>query len=208
MITLPPEILEGGIDGDRGAAERTRRCASQLEAAFANPRFPIETMRLASLPHDEYRQFEGMTLAGRRPRPPSRSLVDFTCDLLVATNLAAGCVIRHFAARQESDTLKLMKHQTSLDRGPSCASDRCRLRHCACVTVWTAARQSPKLLRSAEAERRKRCKNLRRRPPAPVRTVRSVRSVRNVAGGRQRSRRKGKPRPNLAARTSPPNFGG
>ena len=37
-------------------------------------------------------------------------MLDFTCDLLIATNLAAGCVIRHFAARQESDILKLMRH--------------------------------------------------------------------------------------------------
>ena len=39
-----------------------------------------------------------------------QSLVDFTCDLLVATNLAAGCVVRHFLARQESDIPKLMRH--------------------------------------------------------------------------------------------------
>ena len=38
-----------------------------------------------------------------RPRPRQQTVLDFTCDLLIATNLAAGCVIRHFAARQESD---------------------------------------------------------------------------------------------------------
>jgi N-acyl-D-amino-acid deacylase len=37
-------------------------------------------------------------------------LVNFTCDLLIATNLAAGCVIRHFAQRQEHDIPALMQH--------------------------------------------------------------------------------------------------
>lgn len=108
MITLPPEVLEGGI---AATVERLKTPAvrKQLEAAFANPRFPIETMRLASLPHDEYRPLEGMTLPAAAASR-KQSVLDFTCDLLVATNLAAGCVIRHFAARQESDTLKLMRH--------------------------------------------------------------------------------------------------
>lgn len=108
MITLPPEILEGGI---AATVERLKKPTTrvQLEKAFANPRFPIETMRLASLPHDKYRHFEGQTLPAAAAAA-HQTVLDFTCDLLVATNLAAGCVIRHFAARQESDTLKLMKH--------------------------------------------------------------------------------------------------
>ena len=88
MITLPPEVLEGGI---AATVSRLKNPAvrMELQAAFANPRFPIETMRLASLPHPDWQKYEGMTLpeaAGRR----KQSLVDFTCDLLVATNLAAG----------------------------------------------------------------------------------------------------------------------
>ena len=67
MLTLPPEILEGGIDA---TVSRLKNPAvrKELEAAFANPRFPIETIRLASLPHDEYRSLEGMTLPARRGR--------------------------------------------------------------------------------------------------------------------------------------------
>ncbi|MBA4063421.1 MAG: N-acyl-D-glutamate deacylase [Isosphaera sp.] len=108
MLTLPPETLEGGV---AATVERLKSPAVRagLEAAFANPRFPIETIRLASLPHDRYRPLEGMTLPDAA-RSHGQSLVDFTCDLLVATNLAAGCVIRHFAARQESDVLRLMRH--------------------------------------------------------------------------------------------------
>ncbi|MBP3957287.1 D-aminoacylase [Gemmata sp. G18] len=108
MLTLPPETLEGGIEAtvERLKLPATRK---QLEAAFANPRFPIETIRLASLPHDKYRHLEGQALP-RAAELCGQSVLDFTCDLLIATDLAAGCVIRHFAERQESDVLKLMKH--------------------------------------------------------------------------------------------------
>jgi N-acyl-D-amino-acid deacylase len=108
MLTIPPELLEGGIDA---TVERLRDPAvrTTLEQAFANPRFPIETIRLASIPHDDYRHLEGMGLV-EAAAAAGKSLVNFTCDLLVATNLAAGCVIRHFAQRQESDIPALMKH--------------------------------------------------------------------------------------------------
>lgn len=108
MLTLPPELLEGGITP---AISRLKNPAvrKDLEAAFANPRFPIETIRLSSLPHDSYRRYEGLTLPAAAAAA-GKSLIDFTCDMLIDTNLAAGCVIRHFAARQESDVLKLMRH--------------------------------------------------------------------------------------------------
>jgi len=114
MLTLPPELGEGGIDA---TVERLKRSEirQQLLPAFANPRFPIQTIRLASLPHPEWKQYEGMLLvdAAKQAYPnddrPER-LIDFVCDMLIATNLAAGCVIRHFAERQESDIIKLMKH--------------------------------------------------------------------------------------------------
>lgn len=108
MLTLPPEALEGGIDA---TVERLKRpeTRAQLAGAFANPRFPIETIRLASLPHDRYRHLEGRTLPDAAAAC-GQSVLDFTCDLLVATDLAAGCVIRHFAERQEADVLKLMRH--------------------------------------------------------------------------------------------------
>jgi N-acyl-D-amino-acid deacylase len=108
MLTLPPEMLEGGI---MATMSRLKNPAvrKELEAAFTNPRFPIETIRLTSLPHDKYRHLEGLTLPAAA-ESLGQSLIDFTCDLLIATNLAAGCVIRHFAARQEADILKLMRH--------------------------------------------------------------------------------------------------
>ncbi len=108
MVTLPPEVLEGGIEA---SVERLKSPAvrKSLEPAFANPRFPIEMLRLASIPCDEYWHLEGVTLPDAAARA-GKSVLDFTCDLLVATDLAAGCVIRHFAERTESDVLAAMRH--------------------------------------------------------------------------------------------------
>jgi N-acyl-D-amino-acid deacylase len=109
MLTLPPEVLDGGIDA---AMTRLKDPAvrKSLEPVFANPRFPIDTIRLASVPSEEYRHLEGMGLieasGGREPAV----LVNFVCDLLIATNLATGCVIRHFTQRQESDIIAILKH--------------------------------------------------------------------------------------------------
>lgn len=109
MLTLPPEVLEGGIDATRKRLEDPA-VRKALEPAFANPRFPIETIRLASIPSDRFRHLEGRSLieaaGGREPE----TLVNFVCDLLVAANLAVGCVIRHFAQRQEADVVALMRH--------------------------------------------------------------------------------------------------
>jgi N-acyl-D-amino-acid deacylase len=113
MLCLPPDVCEGGIDA---TLARLRDPGVRLELldAFANPRFPLDTIRLASCPHPEFKQYEGMLLTeAAGPSGPTCGLdrmVEFVCDLLIATDLAAGCVIRHFAERQESDILKLMRH--------------------------------------------------------------------------------------------------
>ena len=108
MLTLPPEVLHGGI---AATVERLRDPAvrASLEPAFADPRFPIETIRLASIPSTEYRHLEGAGLIAAAGGA-GKSLVDFVCDLLIATNLAAGCVIRHFVQRQDADVVALLKH--------------------------------------------------------------------------------------------------
>jgi N-acyl-D-amino-acid deacylase len=108
MLTLPPDLLEGGIIPTVSRLKNPT-VRTDLEPAFADPRFPIETIRLASLPHEDYRHLEGMTLPAAA-EAKGQSIIDFTCDLLIATDLAAGCVIRHFAARQDSDILQLMRH--------------------------------------------------------------------------------------------------
>ena len=83
MLTLPSEILEGGIEA---AVSRLKNAATrkQLESAFANPRFPIETIRLASLPHPEWKDYEGLNLLEacarhfRTTAPPSPTWTRWT----------------------------------------------------------------------------------------------------------------------------------
>lgn len=106
MLCLPADVCEGGIDATlaRLGDPATRR---RLHEEFANPRFPLETIRLASCPHPDWRRFEGMPLTDAAGHG---SMVEFVCDLLIATDLAAGCVIRHYAERQEPDILELMRH--------------------------------------------------------------------------------------------------
>jgi N-acyl-D-amino-acid deacylase len=113
MVTLPPEYCAGGIEA---TVERLKSPAvrTELEAAFASPRFPIETIRLANVPHPEWKHYEGKLLPDAAKEHTGgtgvRAMVEFVCDMLVATDLAAGCVLRHFAQRQESDTRALMRH--------------------------------------------------------------------------------------------------
>lgn len=106
MLCLPADVCEGGIDATLARLDdpAIRR---RLHDEFANPRFPLDTIRLASCPHPDWRRFEGMPLTEAAGRD---SMVDFVCQLLIATDLAAGCVIRHFAERQERDILQLMRH--------------------------------------------------------------------------------------------------
>lgn len=108
MLTLPPEVCAGGTAATVGRLKQPA-VRDGLKEAFDNPRFPIETIQLASVPSDEFRHYEGKGLV-EAAAAAGRSLVDFVCDLLVATNCAAGCVIRHFAARQDADVVALMRH--------------------------------------------------------------------------------------------------
>jgi N-acyl-D-amino-acid deacylase len=108
MLTLPPEVQVGGI---AATVERLKSptVRKELQAAFAKPRFPIETIRLAALPHPDWKQYEGRLLP-EAAREAGKEMLDFVCDMLVATELAAGCIVRHVAQRQESDLRALMRH--------------------------------------------------------------------------------------------------
>ena len=114
MVTLPPEFCAGGIEATVQRL-KLRATREQLEPHFAKPRFPIETIQLANVPHPKLRQFEGHLLseavaAGNQGQVTVPATVDFVCDLLIETDLATGCIIRHFAQRQETDIRALMNH--------------------------------------------------------------------------------------------------
>ena len=102
MVTLPPEVLEGGIeatverlkrpDGAQGAGSRVRQ-----------PAVPDRDDPAGDAAAPGLEALRGQAPRRTRRRRRGKALVDFVCDLLIATELAAGCVVRHFAERQESD---------------------------------------------------------------------------------------------------------
>jgi N-acyl-D-amino-acid deacylase len=108
MLALPPGLSGGGVDAITGRLHDPviRR---KLDATFAEPRFPLETIRLANLPHPVWQAFEGRLLVDVAAEV-GMSLVDLICELLIATRLQAGCVIRHFAEREEADIHSLTQH--------------------------------------------------------------------------------------------------
>jgi N-acyl-D-amino-acid deacylase len=113
MIALPPWVQEGGADatlarlGDPAVRARLRA------EGFAGPRGPLDEVRLSYVEAPAYRAYEGLTLAEAARRAAGRSgpeaIVDFVCDVLVASALAVGCVVVH-QQRAEADVTALMRH--------------------------------------------------------------------------------------------------
>jgi N-acyl-D-amino-acid deacylase len=113
MIALPPWAQEGGADatlarlGDPAVRARLRA------EGFAGPRGPLDQVRLSYVEAPAYRSYEGLTLAEAAGRATGRAgaeaIVDFVCDVLVASSLAVGCVVAH-QQRAEEDVTALMRH--------------------------------------------------------------------------------------------------
>jgi N-acyl-D-amino-acid deacylase len=113
MVTLPPEVQGGGADA---TLERLRdpTTVEQLHDWWLKPRIPLDTIRLACVPHADYRQYEGRTLAQavqeRFGEVTPENLGRFVCEILVACDLAVGCVVPHFKPRSEADVKALTRH--------------------------------------------------------------------------------------------------
>ncbi len=107
MVALPPEVQEGGV-GPTVARLRDPAVRGRLRDWFAAPRVPAEIIRLSYVAAPEYRQHEGQAL-DRAAAAAGQDVADFVCDLLVASNLAVGCVVpqRH---RTQADVTQLIKH--------------------------------------------------------------------------------------------------
>jgi N-acyl-D-amino-acid deacylase len=113
MYTLPPWIQEGGLDATL-ARLRERADWQRLCEAFANPKAPLETVRISYVADPAWRKYEGMSLleaAGRGASgevDPAR-LGEFVCQILLASEMAVGCVVPH-RFRGEEDVRGLMCH--------------------------------------------------------------------------------------------------
>lgn len=107
MVALPPWVQEGGV------APTVKRLADpkvreQLKSWFAQPKTPLETIRIGYVANPSMRHFEGKTVAEAAESTNTKP-GDFICDLLVASDMAVGCVVPHMG-RNPGDIRALMRH--------------------------------------------------------------------------------------------------
>jgi N-acyl-D-amino-acid deacylase len=103
-------VQEGGIDATLGRL-RDPAVRARLRTGYAGPRGPIEHVRLSYVDAPAYRALEGLTLAEAAARAGGApgELIDFVCELLLASGLAVGCIVPH-QGRSEEDVRALMRH--------------------------------------------------------------------------------------------------
>jgi len=113
MVALPPWVQEGGADATLARLADPAVRARLRSEGFSGPRGPLGEVRLSYVEAPAYRAYEGLTLdeAARRARGAAgpEAVVDFVCDVLVASALAVGCVVPH-QKRTEADVTALMRH--------------------------------------------------------------------------------------------------
>jgi N-acyl-D-amino-acid deacylase len=93
MIALPPWVQEGGVEATL-ARLRDPGTRTGLREWFANPRIPLENVRLGYVANPADRQNEGRTLEDAA-QAAGKEVGDFVCDLLLGADLAVGCVVPH-----------------------------------------------------------------------------------------------------------------
>lgn len=112
MVALPPEVQEGGIDATLTRL-RDPDLRARLRGRKAVTRGPLEAVRLTYIAAPQYRHLEGLSLEeaarvvseGREPL----GVPDLICDLLLASEMAVGCVAPH-QNRTETDVRQLICH--------------------------------------------------------------------------------------------------
>jgi N-acyl-D-amino-acid deacylase len=112
MILLPPAMQAGGIEA---TVERLKDPAerAKLRDWLAGPKKgQIEIVRFSHIPAEEYRRYEGRTVA-EAAKDAGRDPVEFLCELLIACKMEAGCLAPH-TWRSERDIDVLMRHPAML----------------------------------------------------------------------------------------------
>lgn len=113
MVALPPWVQEGGPEPTLGRLADPAVRKRLRDEGFTGPRGPFGEVRLSYVEAPAYRAYEGLTIAEAASRATGRSdpggLMDFVCDVLVASDLAVGCVVPH-QQRGEADVRAMMRH--------------------------------------------------------------------------------------------------
>jgi N-acyl-D-amino-acid deacylase len=112
MAALPPWAQEGGVDATI-ARLRDPAVRARLRDGGEGPRGPLDQIRLSYVAAEADRKYEGLTLAEAAAQARGKStpadLMEFVCDLLLASGLAVGHVSPH-QERTEEDVRALMRH--------------------------------------------------------------------------------------------------
>ncbi len=113
MVALPPWVQEGGPEPTLARLADPAVRARLRQEGFDGPRGPLDAVRLAYVDAPAYRQYEGLALDEAAARATGRrdpgAMLDFVCDVLVASGLAVGCIVPH-RQRAEADVQALMRH--------------------------------------------------------------------------------------------------
>ena len=135
MIALPPEVQQGGVEATV-ARLRDPKVRGNLNTAFA-PRGPLEKVRLSFVNNPKFKHLEGKSLGdAHTAEGGSRSLLDFVCDLLVACDMAVGCVAPHLR-RGEEDVKALIKHPAMMAGSDGIFTGSCpHPRGCGCFARY------------------------------------------------------------------------
>jgi N-acyl-D-amino-acid deacylase len=107
MQALPVWVQEG-IVAATAARLRDPAVRGRLRDWFADPRTPLETIRLSYVAAPDYRTLEGQTLA-EAAKETKQTIGDLVCEVLAASNMAVGCVVPH-RSRTEEDVRQLLRH--------------------------------------------------------------------------------------------------
>jgi N-acyl-D-amino-acid deacylase len=107
MIALPPWVQEGGIE-PTVARLQDPEVRERLDQWFKAPRTPLETIRLGFVAASAYRHYEGSTVE-EAARDAGKSPGDFVREILIASDMAVGCVVPH-RNRTQDDVVALIKH--------------------------------------------------------------------------------------------------
>ena len=135
MMALPPWAQEGG------AAPTLRRLAdpaarARLHEYFRTPRVPLDSIRLSYLAHPDYRHLEGKTLPEAAGKTKPEAVGDFVCDVLIANELAVGCVVPH-RNRDQTDVDALMRHPAMMAGSDGIYTGSCpHPRGCGCFARY------------------------------------------------------------------------
>ena len=108
MYTLPPWVQEDGLEATL-ARLQDASVWPRLQKWFVSSTILLDSVRLSYVSAPEWRRYEGMTLATASGSDSRERIGKFVCDLLVASEMAAGCVVPH-RQRSEEDVVALIRH--------------------------------------------------------------------------------------------------